>query len=84
MTSKRSEDGARPTRRQANIVRSRARLGHNEDQLARGIGVTRETMRKWAKTDKDFAEALQAALMISQDYWDRVDEETRQRDANSS
>jgi hypothetical protein len=58
-------------------------MGHSEDQLARGIGITRETLRKWAKTDKDFAEALQAALMISQGYWDRVDEETRQRDANS-
>ena len=48
----------RPSRQHANIIRSRARVGHNEDQLARALGVTRETMRGWAKIDKDFALAL--------------------------
>lgn len=64
----------RPTRRQANIVRSRGRLGHNEDQLARGIGVTRETLRGFAKLDPYFARALQEGLDHARRYWEAVDE----------
>ena len=63
----------RPSRHHANIIRSRARVGHNEDQLARALGITRETMRGWAKIDKDFALALDKALQASRDYWDWSD-----------
>jgi DNA-binding XRE family transcriptional regulator len=68
---------SRPSRRHANIIKSRARFGYDDDQLARLLGITRETMRDWAKIDRDFAQALDAALMISRDYWQKVDEDVR-------
>jgi DNA-binding XRE family transcriptional regulator len=70
----------RPSRRHANIILSRARHGYDEDQLARFIGITRETMRKWAKLDKYFAEALDIALTISRDFWQREDDEVSRRE----
>jgi hypothetical protein len=70
----------RPSRRHCNIIRNRARLGHSEDQLARALGITRETMRGWAKRDAEFARALEEARLISNDYWDRKDAEARERD----
>jgi hypothetical protein len=57
-------------------------MGHNEDQLARGLGVTRETMRGWAKTDRNFAQALDDALQISRNYWLDVGEQCRRREMN--
>ena len=70
----------RPTQRHANILLARARYGYNEDQLARFLGVTRETMRGWAKTSKHFADALDIALHISRDFWMDMDEKVRRRE----
>jgi hypothetical protein len=72
----------RPSARDGNVIKSRARMGHNEDQLARGLGITRETMRGWAKTDRNFAMALDEALQISRDYWFKVGEDCRRREMN--
>jgi hypothetical protein len=77
VTPERSEDGQRPSRRHANIIRNRGRSGHDEHQLARGFGVTRETLRKWAKSDKAFALALQEALDLSRRYWDDSDQRVK-------
>jgi hypothetical protein len=66
----------RPTLKDANRIKFFAQQnGYNEDQLARYIGVSREVMRSWAKTNKKFAEALDDALRMSREFWDSVDEE---------
>jgi DNA-binding XRE family transcriptional regulator len=72
----------RPSERDANVIKSRARFGYNEEQLARHIGVTRETMRGWAKTNRYFAMALDEALQISRNYWLDVGEQCRRREMN--
>jgi DNA-binding XRE family transcriptional regulator len=71
----------RPSRRHCNVIMSRALHGYNEDQLARFIGVNRETMRGWAKLDKDFAEALDIARRLSSEFWEKMDDEVQRRNS---
>lgn len=70
----------RPSKRHCNIVRNRGSQGYDEDQLARFLGITRETMRGWAKLDADFARAREEALLASDLYWEREDAKVRERD----
>jgi hypothetical protein len=52
-------------------------MGHDEDQLARGIGVTRETMRGFAKFDPYFAQCLREGLDNARRYWEKSDESAK-------
>jgi hypothetical protein len=52
------------------VVRQLGNEGKSKVQMARSLGVGRDTMNNWATANPEFAEALSDAVSFSQAWWE--------------